>query len=36
MAQHRAIARMWVIFLEAGVVLVLVVFIVWWTMRGKK
>jgi len=27
---------MWVIYLEAGAVLALVIFIVWWTMRGKK
>jgi hypothetical protein len=27
---------MWVIYLEAGVAIVLVLFIVWWTMRGKK
>jgi hypothetical protein len=27
---------MWVIYLEAGVALSLVLLIVWWTMRGKK
>jgi hypothetical protein len=30
------VVRMWVIYLEAGAVLALVIFIVWWTMRGKK
>jgi hypothetical protein len=28
--------RMWVIYLEAGAVLALVILIVWWTMRGKN
>jgi len=27
---------MWVIYLEAAGVLVLVLLLVWWTMRGKK
>lgn len=27
---------MWLIFLEAGVALALLLFIVWWTMRGKR
>jgi hypothetical protein len=27
---------MWVIYLEAAVALVLVLFVVWWTMRGRK
>jgi hypothetical protein len=27
---------MWVIYLEAAVALALVLFIVWWTMGGKK
>jgi hypothetical protein len=27
---------MWVIYLEAGVAVSLVLLIVWWTMRGKK
>jgi len=27
---------MWVIFLEAGIALALFLFIVWWTMRGKR
>jgi hypothetical protein len=27
---------MWLIFVEAGVALFLLVFIVWWTMSGKK
>jgi hypothetical protein len=27
---------MWVIYLEAGVAVFLVLLIVWWTMRGKK
>jgi hypothetical protein len=35
-AADKAVARMWVIYLEAGVVLTLVILIVWWTMRGKK
>jgi hypothetical protein len=26
---------MWVIYLEAGLVVSLVLLIVWWTMRGK-
>jgi len=28
--------RMWLILLEAGVALALLVFLVYWTMRGKK
>jgi hypothetical protein len=28
--------RMWLIFLEAGLALVLLLGIVYWTMRGKK
>jgi hypothetical protein len=27
---------MWLIFLEAGIALALLIFIVWWTMRGKR
>jgi hypothetical protein len=27
---------MWVIYVEAGVAVSLVLLIVWWTMRGKK
>jgi len=27
---------MWVIYLEAFGILALVLFIVWWTMRGKR
>jgi len=27
---------MWVIFLEAAGILVLVLVLVWWTMRGRK
>jgi len=27
---------MWLIFLEAGLALALFIFIVWWTMRGKR
>lgn len=27
---------MWVIYLEAGVAVTLVLLIVWWTMRGKR
>lgn len=27
---------MWILLLEAGVALFLLVFIVWWTMSGKK
>jgi len=27
---------MWVIYLEAAGILVLVLALVWWTMRGKK
>jgi len=27
---------MWVIYLEAAGVLLLVLVLVWWTMRGKK
>jgi hypothetical protein len=27
---------MWVIYLEAAGVLLLVLFFVWWTMRGRK
>ena len=27
---------MWVIYLEAGVAVTLVLLIVWWTMRGHK
>jgi hypothetical protein len=27
---------MWLIFVEAGVALFLLVFIVWWTMSGRK
>ncbi len=27
---------MWVIFLEAGLALAIFIFIVWWTMRGKR
>jgi hypothetical protein len=33
------IARMddaWILFAEAGGVLALMLFFVWWTMRGKK
>lgn len=26
----------WILFAEAGGVLVLVLVLVWWTMRGKK
>jgi hypothetical protein len=26
----------WILFLEAGGVLALMLFFVWWTMRGKK
>jgi len=37
---HRArIGRMddaWILFAEAGGVLALMLFFVWWTMRGKK
>jgi len=35
-ATDRVVFSMWVIYLEAGAVLALVIFIVWWTMRGKK
>jgi hypothetical protein len=27
---------MWVIYLEATVAVTVVLFVVWWTMRGKK
>jgi len=27
---------MWVIYLEAGVAVTMVLLIVWWTMRGRK
>jgi len=27
---------MWVVYLEAFGILALVLFIVWWTMRGKR
>jgi hypothetical protein len=27
---------MWILLLEAGVALFLLIFIVWWTMSGKK
>jgi len=27
---------MWLIYVEAAVALILVLLIVWWTMRGKK
>jgi len=27
---------MWIIYLEAAGVLVLVLLLVWWTLRGKK
>ena len=27
--------RMWVVYLEAAGILLLVLFFVWWTMRGK-
>jgi hypothetical protein len=27
---------MWVIYLEAGAAVTMVLLIVWWTMRGKK
>lgn len=27
---------MWVIFLEAGLALAIFIFIIWWTMRGKR
>jgi hypothetical protein len=27
---------MWVIYLEAGAAVAMVLLIVWWTMRGKK
>jgi len=27
---------MWLLMVEAGVAFFLLVFIVWWTMRGKK
>ena len=32
----RTIDIMWVIFLEAGIALALFLFIIWWTMRGKR
>lgn len=32
----RSDHRMWVIFLEALAALLLLVGLVWWTMRGKK
>jgi hypothetical protein len=41
-AQQAIIARcnggkvMWVIYVEAAVAVSLVLFIVWWTMRGPK
>jgi hypothetical protein len=28
--------RMWLILLEAGIALALLIFLVYWTMRGKK
>ncbi|MDQ9171068.1 hypothetical protein Q8A64_11685 [Oxalobacteraceae bacterium R-40] len=28
--------NMWILLLEAGVALFLLIFIVWWTMSGKK
>lgn len=28
--------QMWVIYLEAGGVLVVVLLLVWWTLRGKR
>jgi len=27
---------MWLIFLEAGLALAIFLFIIWWTMRGKR
>jgi hypothetical protein len=30
------LADSWILFLEAGGVLALMLFFVWWTMRGKK
>jgi len=27
---------MWLILLEAGLALALLIFLVWWTMRGKR
>ena len=27
---------MWLIFLEAGLALAVFLFIIWWTMRGKR
>jgi hypothetical protein len=29
-------AVMWLIFLEAGLALAIFLFIIWWTMRGKR
>lgn len=32
----KDLSDMWLIFLEAGVALALLIFIVWWTLPGKK
>jgi hypothetical protein len=33
---NERVVLMWLIFLEAGLALVIFIFIVWWTMRGKR
>jgi hypothetical protein len=35
-AFNERVVLMWLIFLEAGLALVIFIFIVWWTMRGKR
>jgi hypothetical protein len=35
-AVANEVRNMWVIYLEVLIALSLVLFIVWWTMRGKK
>ena len=35
-ADHTENRQMWVIYLEAGGVLVVVLLLVWWTLRGKR
>jgi hypothetical protein len=34
--QGAALDDSWILFLEAGGVLALMLLFVWWTMRGKK